>query len=159
MPEVTHSPMPSMSEEEGGLNYLVHIKSAAEQSSSKPGRLQVLGDVPRKRQSTPVKSALSSRVNKPGTKTSLSSANGLKIKTELEVHAQDEGSTSRPAKPLQRKTPSCTISNIGISNVSGTSTIRIINLKKEGEGLIKQFVLNPSLHLHSHNIKNLIPSL
>ena len=112
MPEVTHSPMPSMSNEEGGLNYSVHIQSAAEGSSSKRGCLQVLGDVPRKRQYTPVKSVQSSKGDKSATKTSLSSATDLKIKTEVEVHAQDKGSTSSPAKPppSQRNTPSCTIS-------------------------------------------------
>ena len=104
--------MPSISDEEGGLNYSVHIHSAAEGLSFKPGRLQVLGDLPRKRQSTPVKSAQSSKADKWATKTSLSSATNLKIKIEVEVHAQDEGSTSRPAKPrpLQIRTPSCTIS-------------------------------------------------
>ena len=108
MPEVTHSPMPSISDEEGGLNYSVHIHSAAEGSSFKPGRLQVLGDGPGKRQSTQVKSAQSSKADKSATKTSLSSASNFKIKTEVEVHAQDEGSTSPPAKPpsLQRRTPS-----------------------------------------------------
>ena len=114
MPEVTHSPMPSISDEEGvhSDEEGVHIHSAAEGSSFKPSRLQVLGDVPRKRQSTPVKSAQSSKAGKSATKTSLSSATNLKIKTEDEVHAQDEGSTSLPAKPppSQRKTPSCTVS-------------------------------------------------
>ena len=99
MPEVTHSLMSSMSNEEGSLNYSVHIQSAAEGSSFKPGRLQVLGDLPHKQQSTHVKSAPSSKVHKPATKTSLSSAIGLKIKTEVEVHAHEDGSTSRPSKP------------------------------------------------------------
>ena len=55
MPEVTHSPMPSISDEEGGMNYSVHIQSEAEGSFSKPDRLQVLGGLPRKRKSTPLK--------------------------------------------------------------------------------------------------------
>ena len=120
MPEVTHSPMPSISDEEDGLNYSVHIQSAAEGSSSKPGRLQALGDLPRKRQSIPIRSVQSSMADKSAFKTSLSSATGLKIKTEVEVHAQDEGSTSRPAKPppSQRKTPSCTVSKAPEDNVS-----------------------------------------
>ena len=112
MPEVTHYPMTSISDEEGGLNYSVHIHSGAEGSSFKPGRLQVLGDVPRKLQSTPVKSVQSPKADKSATTTSLSFAAGLKIKIEVEAHAQDEGSTSSPAKPppLQRRTPSCTVS-------------------------------------------------
>ena len=81
------------------MNYSVHIQSEAEKSCLKPRSLKVLGDLPRKRKSTPLKSAQSSKADKSATKTSMSSATGLKIKTEVEVHAQDKGSTSLPAKP------------------------------------------------------------
>ena len=101
MPEVTHPPMPSMTDEEGCLNYSVYIHSPPEGLSFKSGSLQVSGDVSRKRQSTPVKIVKSAKLDKQdtATKTSLSSAACIKIKTEVEVHEEDKGSTSCPTKP------------------------------------------------------------
>ena len=99
MPEVTNSSMPSMSDEVGGLNYSVHIHTPPDVSSSKQGDRKVKGDETKQRQLTPLKTQ-GRKVDKLVTATtmSLSSAAGIKIKTEVEVHQEDDGAKSDQAQ-------------------------------------------------------------